>query len=88
MLSLFIHPLSFSLRSQLDGSMAGDVGFWNLAEIEGVGVDLYWLREAKIKHYRVGMLATLGFLWVEAIGPALGGEMATAKNQMEAIWQL
>jgi light-harvesting complex I chlorophyll a/b binding protein 1 len=82
--------ISLSLQSQLDGSMAGDTGFdpLGLSEISGVGVDLYWLREAEIKHCRVAMLATAGFLWVEAFGPAPGCEMATAKNQMEAFWQL
>lgn len=70
--------------------MAGDVGFdpLGLSTIEGVGIDLYWLREAEIKHCRVAMLAFLGFVWVEAFGPAPGCEMATAKNQMEAFWQL
>jgi light-harvesting complex I chlorophyll a/b binding protein 1 len=82
--------ISLSLQSQLDGSMAGDTGFdpLGLSEISGVGVDLYWLREAEIKHCRVAMLATAGFLWVEAFGPAPGCEMATAKNQMDAFWQL
>lgn len=82
--------ISLSLQSQLDGSMAGDTGFdpLGLSEIEGVGVDLYWLREAEIKHCRVGMMATAGFLWVELFGPAPGCEMATSKNQLEAFWQL
>ena len=69
--------------------MAGDVGFdpLGLSEIEGVGVDLYWLREAEIKHCRVAMLAVAGVLQVELFGPAPGNEMVTAKNQMEAFWQ-
>ncbi|KAL3909530.1 MAG: hypothetical protein SGILL_008050, partial [Bacillariaceae sp.] len=73
----------------LDGSMAGDVGFdpLGLSDIEGVGVDLYWLREAEIKHCRVAMLAVAGVLQVELFGPAPGNEMCTAKNQMEAFWQ-
>merc|ERR1711935_35164 len=74
----------------LDGSMAGDVGFdpLGLSTIDGVGVDLYWLREAEIKHARVAMLAVAGVLQVEIFGPAPGCEMATAKNQMDAFWQL
>ncbi|EEC44790.1 protein fucoxanthin chlorophyll a/c protein [Phaeodactylum tricornutum CCAP 1055/1] len=74
----------------LDGSMAGDVGFdpLGLSTIEGVGVDLYWLREAEIKHCRVAMMAVAGVLWVELFGPAPGCEMATAKSQTDAFWQL
>lgn len=70
--------------------MAGDVGFdpLGLSEIEAVGIDLYWLREAEIKHARVAMLAVVGFVWVELLGPAPGCEMATASNQMDAFWQL
>lgn len=70
--------------------MAGDVGFdpLGLSEVEGVGIDLYWLREAEIKHGRLAMLAVVGFIWVEAFGPAPGCEMATAKNQIDAFWQL
>jgi light-harvesting complex I chlorophyll a/b binding protein 1 len=69
--------------------MAGDVGFdpLGLSEIEGVGIDLYWLREAEIKHCRLAMMAVAGFLWVEIFGPAPGCEMATAKNQIDAFWQ-
>jgi len=73
----------------LDGSMAGDVGFdpLGLSTIDGVGVDLYWLREAEVKHARVAMLAVAGTLQVEIFGPAPGCEMCTAKNQMDAFWQ-
>jgi len=73
----------------LDGSMAGDVGFdpLGLSDIDGVGVDLYWLREAEIKHARVAMMAVAGTLQVELFGPAPGCEMCTAKNQMDAFWQ-
>lgn len=74
---------------QLDGSMAGDVGFdpLGLSTIEAVGIDLYWLREAEIKHCRLAMMAVVGFVFVEAFGPAPGCEMATAKNQIDAFWQ-
>jgi light-harvesting complex I chlorophyll a/b binding protein 1 len=74
----------------LDGSMAGDVGFdpLGLSNIDDVGIDLYWLREAEVKHCRVAMLAVAGILQVEIFGPAPGCEMATAKCQMDAFWQL
>jgi light-harvesting complex I chlorophyll a/b binding protein 1 len=70
--------------------MAGDFGFdpLGLSEIDSVGIDLYWLREAELKHCRVAMLAVTGFLFVENHGPAPGCEMATAKNQLDAFWQL
>jgi len=74
----------------LDGSMAGDVGFdpLGLSNIDDVGIDLYWLREAEIKHARVAMLATVGFVQVECFGPAPGCEAATAKCQTDAFWQI
>jgi len=74
----------------LDGSMAGDVGFdpLGLSSIDDVGIDLYWLREAELKHARVAMLATAGFLQVECFGPAPGCEAATAKSQTDAFWQI
>jgi hypothetical protein len=70
--------------------MAGDVGFdpLGLSTINGVGIDLYWLREAEIKNARVAMMAAAGNIWVEVFGPAPGCEMATSKNQMVAFWQL
>lgn len=69
--------------------MAGDNGFdpLGLSEINAVGIDLYWLREAEIKHCRLCMMAVAGFLWVELFGPAPGNEMCTAKNQIDAFWQ-
>jgi light-harvesting complex I chlorophyll a/b binding protein 1 len=74
----------------LDGSMAGDVGFdpLGLSNIDDVGIDLYWLREAEVKHARVAMLAVVGILQVEIFGPAPGCEMATAKCQMDSFWQI
>jgi light-harvesting complex I chlorophyll a/b binding protein 1 len=74
----------------LDGSMAGDVGFdpLGLSNIDDVGIDLYWLREAEIKHCRVAMMAVAGFLQVELFGPAIGCEAATAKCQTDAFWQI
>merc|ERR1719162_152337 len=74
----------------LDGSMAGDVGFdpLGLSDIDDVGIDLYWLREAELKHARVSMIAVLGFVQVEMFGPAPGCEAATAKCQTDAFWQI
>jgi light-harvesting complex I chlorophyll a/b binding protein 1 len=74
----------------LDGSMAGDVGFdpLGLSNIDDVGIDLYWLREAEVKHARVAMMAVLGIVQVEIFGPAPGCEAATAKCQMDAFWQI
>mmetsp|Transcript_7036 Transcript_7036/g.10256 ORF Transcript_7036/g.10256 Transcript_7036/m.10256 type:complete len:171 (-) Transcript_7036:302-814(-) len=70
--------------------MAGDVGFdpLGLSNIDDVGIDLYWLREAEIKHCRVAMLAVAGIVQVELFGPAPGCEAATAKCQMDAFWQI
>jgi light-harvesting complex I chlorophyll a/b binding protein 1 len=82
--------LPFMNRPELlDGSMAGDVGFdpLGLSTIDGVGIDLYWLREAELKHARVAMLAVVGVVQVELFGPAPGCEMCTAKNQMDSFWQ-
>jgi light-harvesting complex I chlorophyll a/b binding protein 1 len=95
----FSHPLLTYLNVpfvqiksslQLDGSMAGDVGFdpLGLSNIDDVGIDLYWLREAELKHCRVAMMAVAGITWVELFGPAPGCEMATAKDQMDAFWQI
>jgi hypothetical protein len=40
---------------QLDGTLAGDVGFdpLGLSEINDVGLDLYWFAEAELKHCRL-----------------------------------
>ena len=72
----------------LDGSMAGDVGFdpLGLSEINDVGVDLYWLREAELKHCRLGMMAAAGILFVEIMGPAPG--FPAGKSQMDVFWKV
>ena len=57
--------LPFLLRpSKLDGTLAGDEGFdpLGLSNIEDIGIDLYWMREAELKHSRVAMLAVVGSL--------------------------
>lgn len=70
--------------------MAGDVGFdpLGLSNIDDIGIDLYWLREAELKHCRLCMMAVVGILQVELFGPAPGCEAATAKCQMDSFWQL
>ena len=80
----------YTSYTQLDGSGPGDVGFdpLGLSNIDDVGIDLYWLREAEIKHCRVAMMAVVGFLQVELFGPAPGCEAATAKCQTDAFWQI
>lgn len=80
--------LPFMLKPEkLDGTMAGDEGFdpLGLSNIDEVGIDLYWMREAELKHCRIAMLAIVGALAQEA-GLVLPG-MPTAKNQVEAFWQ-
>lgn len=53
----------------LDGSMAGDVGFdplgfsdWELGPFESQAAHMGWMREAELKHGRVCMLATVGWI--------------------------
>jgi hypothetical protein len=63
---------------QLDGSLAGDEGFdpLGLSNIDELGIDLYWMREAELKHARVAMLATVGLLAQES-GFVLPGLVST-----------
>mmetsp|Transcript_32254 Transcript_32254/g.108638 ORF Transcript_32254/g.108638 Transcript_32254/m.108638 type:complete len:210 (-) Transcript_32254:128-757(-) len=72
----------------LDGTLAGDVGFdpLGLSEIDDLGIDLYWMREAEIKHGRIAMLAAAGVLWVEAVGPLPGFPAAEGRSQMDVFW--
>ena len=53
---------------KLDGTLAGDEGFdpLGLSAINDLGVDLYWMREAELKHCRIAMLAFLGLIAQEA----------------------
>jgi light-harvesting complex I chlorophyll a/b binding protein 1 len=53
---------------KLDGRLAGDEGFdpLGLSNLdESLGLDLYWMREAELKHCRLSMLATVGLLGQE-----------------------
>ena len=72
----------------LDGSMAGDVGFdpLGLSEIDDLGVDLYWLREAELKHGRVAMLATIGYTYPEMpwFAQAFPGDAYSHSNPIKA----
>lgn len=70
------------MAMQLDGSLAGDVGFdpLGLSSVKEVGLDLYWFREAELKHCRLAMLAVAGILFVEAFGPVPGFVSTTAAH--------
>jgi len=74
----------------LDGSLAGDAGFdpLGLSEIEGIGADLYWMREAELKHARVAMLATVGVLFVEGCGSMPGFPEGKGQSQMDVFWDV
>ena len=50
-----------------DGSLAGDEGFdpLGLSNIGDLGFDLYWMREAELKHARIAMLAFVGMIACE-----------------------
>mmetsp|Transcript_14488 Transcript_14488/g.24087 ORF Transcript_14488/g.24087 Transcript_14488/m.24087 type:complete len:211 (-) Transcript_14488:220-852(-) len=81
--------LPFMLKpAKLDGSLAGDEGFdpLGLSNIDDLGIDLYWMREAELKHARVAMLATVGLLSQE-LGFVLPG-MPRTSNQIDALWEL
>lgn len=69
--------------------MAGDVGFdpLGLSSIAGLaGADLYWMREAELKHCRVAMMAVAGVLWCETIGSLPG--FPSGSNQMKLFWEV
>ena len=68
--------------------MAGDEGFdpLGLSTINDLGVDLYWMREAELKHCRIAMLAVVGALFQE-LGFVLPGQ-PYEKNQIDAFWQV
>lgn len=77
------------MREQLDGTMAGDVGFdpLGLSSIEGLaGANLYWMREAELKHGRIAMLATVGVLWCDQLGSLPG--FPSGQNQMQLFWEV
>jgi len=76
--------------AKLDGSMAGDVGFdpLGLSNIEDVGLDLYWMREAEIKHGRIAMMAVAGVIWVEVLGSFPGMPEGFGKCQMDVFWDV
>ena len=63
----------------LDGSMAGDVGFdplgfsdFELGPFDSAEQHMGWMREAELKHGRVCMLATVGWIGVDQGAKAYG----------------
>jgi len=67
----------------LDGSMAGDVGFDPLGFATAFEpFPLAWMREAEIKHGRVSMLATTGWIAVDQglRAPGLPDELKTLSS--------
>jgi len=74
---------------KLDGSLAGDEGFdpLGLSNIDSaeLGIDLYWMREAELKHARVAMLAILGAL-AQEVGFVVPG-LPSGKNQVAVFWE-
>lgn len=83
--------LPFMVRPpKLDGSMAGDAAFdpLGLSEIDDVGFDLYWMREAEIKHARVAMLAAAGVIFVELFGTLPGFPAAEGRSQLDVFWDV
>eukprot|EP00186_Timspurckia_oligopyrenoides_P003038 CAMPEP_0182452494 /NCGR_PEP_ID=MMETSP1172-20130603/44280_1 /TAXON_ID=708627 /ORGANISM="Timspurckia oligopyrenoides, Strain CCMP3278" /LENGTH=218 /DNA_ID=CAMNT_0024650329 /DNA_START=31 /DNA_END=687 /DNA_ORIENTATION=+ len=68
----------------LDGSLAGDVGFDPLGFSNYLS--LKYLRESELKHGRICMLAALGFLVQDII--RLPGEPFKAKLSVDAIYKV
>lgn len=73
---------------KLDGSMAGDVGFdpFGFSAVDDLGLDLYWFREAELKHCRLAMLAVAGILFCDQVGSFPG--FPAGKSQMDVFWQV
>lgn len=81
----------FLLRPELlTGQYAGDVGFDPLG-LSTIGeslapLNLYWMREAELKHSRVAMLAVLGIVAVE--GGLVFPGLPRASNQVQNIYAI
>jgi len=69
--------------AKLDGSMVGDKGFDPMG-LSDIQVDLNYARTAELKHGRICMLATTGFLWQEYY-PHVGGSQFTETNPLTAL---
>lgn len=73
--------------NKLDGSMAGDEGFdpLGLSNINDIGIDLFWMREAELKHSRVAMLAVTGAV-AQEMGLVFPGQ-PIGKDQIDVFWE-
>jgi hypothetical protein len=81
--------LPFLIRpANVDESMPGYKGFdpLGLAKIDDLGLDVYWMREAELKHCRLAMLAVVGLL-AQGAGFVVPGQ-SSESNQVKAFWQL
>jgi len=65
-------PFQDSVPAALDGTYAGDVGFdplgfsdYKLGPFDSTESHMAWMREAEIKHGRICMLATVGWISVD-----------------------
>ncbi|CAM9606572.1 unnamed protein product [Phaeothamnion confervicola] len=76
-----------------------DVGFdpLGLSAIDDLGLDVYWMKEAEIKHGRIAMLAAefwfsggcffvVGALFCDQVGSFPG--MPSGKDQLDVFWQV
>eukprot|EP00953_Heterococcus_sp_UTEX-ZZ885_P022517 12456-Heterococcus_DN1.PRE.1 len=86
--SLCVATRAWTWLLQLDQTGPGDVGFdpLGLSNIDDLGIDYYWLREAELKHSRVAMLAIAGVLFCDQIGSFPG--FPSGKSQMDLFWQV
>eukprot|EP00612_Vaucheria_litorea_P001002 CAMPEP_0171461070 /NCGR_PEP_ID=MMETSP0945-20130129/5672_1 /TAXON_ID=109269 /ORGANISM="Vaucheria litorea, Strain CCMP2940" /LENGTH=216 /DNA_ID=CAMNT_0011987357 /DNA_START=76 /DNA_END=726 /DNA_ORIENTATION=- len=72
----------------LDGTLPGDVGFdpLGLSNVDDLGIDLYWMREAEVKHGRLAMLAAAHVFFCDQIGSLPG--FPSGKGQMDLFWNV
>ncbi|CAM9300097.1 unnamed protein product [Ascophyllum nodosum] len=79
----------FPRAPTLDKTYPGDFGFdpFGLSNIKSVPEwDIYWMREAEVKHCRISMLAVVGVLWCDQVGSLPG--MPSGTNQIKLFSQV